>query len=323
MADISDRTLRVITAGLQTTVQGGAFEGLRHQAMPSAGAADPLSLALANRLVGKPLDSAALEIAMGGFEWQSHCDMRIAITGAPANCTINGQRAPQHMALFVGAMDIVKIGPVLAGCRVYLSISLYFAAPTIFNSQSTYLPAQLGGFKGRSLKQGDVISLSDAAPPPPPPPSYRQTPHSLHPHISAKSLLRIVAGPEVANMPDQLIALTAQPWTISPRSNRMGLKLMGDALEIPAMPPLKSSAVFPGTIQCPPDGLPYILGVDGQTTGGYPRIAQVIRADRHLIGQLGAGASVELVVISPDRAREICRNKTQKWAEWLPGLSLA
>ncbi len=98
----------------------------------------------------------------------------------------------------------------------------------------------------------------------------------------------------------------------------MGLRLEGPALESKSDGRMPSAGVFPGTIQCPEDGLPYILSVDAGTVGGYPRIAQVTRADRHILGQLRPGDHVRLLKRDPDEALEELRAKIGYWQEWLP-----
>jgi len=306
--------LHVIHAGVQTTVQAGPITGLRDQAMPYAGAADPLSLALANRLVGKPLSSAGLEITFGNASFESLCAMRIACTGAPAALFVNDQTVPQHSGIDVARGDHIRLGPLTAGCRNYLAFSRVINVPQILGSQSTYVPAGIGGLAGRALVNGDHIPLGDNVDGA----GETQTPMELRPRIADQFLLRITPGPEASATG----VMDDRQWRVSKRSNRMGLKLEGEVLALSSMTAMKSGPVFPGTIQCPADGLPYLLGVDGQTTGGYLRIAQVIRADRHLMGQLAPGAQVQFHSVATETARKIYTDKLSLWAGWLPGLSL-
>ena len=102
----------------------------------------------------------------------------------------------------------------------------------------------------------------------------------------------------------------------------MGMALDGAPLASSDSANMPSAAVFPGTIQLPPSGQPYLLGPDAQTTGGYPRIAQVIRADRHLIGQMGSGSRVRFVQTTAERATEIYREKLSLLTSWLGKVDL-
>jgi allophanate hydrolase subunit 2 len=101
----------------------------------------------------------------------------------------------------------------------------------------------------------------------------------------------------------------------------MGLQLEGARFEVASGGRLASAPVFPGTIQCPEDGIPFLLSIDAQTIGGYPRVAQVARADRHLIGQLRPGDHVRLLWRDADSAREELLAKHDYWREWLPDIS--
>jgi len=107
-------------------------------------------------------------------------------------------------------------------------------------------------------------------------------------------------------------------WVIDRRADRMGLRLDGPALRVASVGRMPSAAVFPGTIQCPEDGAPYLLSVDAGTVGGYPRIAQVARLDRHALGQLRPGDHVRLLRREHDEAVQELREKVAYWSEWLP-----
>lgn len=312
-------TLTVVKAGLQSSIQAAPFRGLRKLAVPSGGAADVLSLALANRLVGQPLDSAAIEITLGPAEFRADRALAVAVTGAPCQVQINGEEAEPHQTLHLKAGDVLSIGRVWAGCRVYLALSAEIEVPKLLGTRSTLIGAGFGGLEGRALADGDVLALGkqgDDAP-------ALVTPPELQPFFGHGFVLRVVAGPESDRLALGMAALARKRWRVSSRSSRMGLKLQGTAIDLNSAAPIRSGAVFPGIIQCPPDGLPYLIGCEGQTTGGYPRIGQVIRADRHLIGQLAPNATMLLVPVQPEQAEQILHEKLKLWAEWLPGLALA
>ena len=312
-------TVTVIKAGLQSSIQAGPFRSLRHLAVPSGGAADGLSLALANRLVGKPYDAAAIEITLGPAEFRADRAMAVAVSGAPCQVEINGEEVEPHHTLHLDAGDTITIGRVWAGCRVYLALSAHIAVPTVLGSQSTLIGAGFGGLDGRALGDGDVIPTEEGDAPV----TELATPAELQPFFGHGFVLRVVAGPESERLALGMAALARKRWRVSSRSSRMGLKLQGTAIDLNSAAPIRSGAVFPGIIQCPPDGMPYLIGCEGQTTGGYPRIAQVIRADRHLIGQLAPNATMLLVPVQPEQAEQIHSEKIGLWAEWLPGLALA
>lgn len=308
-------TLQVIKPGLQTTLQGAPCSGHRHLGMPAAGAADCFSLALANNLVGNAPDAVALEMTLDDAKFAAMHPLAFAVSGAASFLRINGEDKPTYASVSAKPGDEIHIGSVDRGCRSYLAISGSIESQTLLSGQSTYLAASLGGFHGRALQVGDVVKCT---------PDGRSVtrgkkiPDDLRPIMSGKYLIRVTAGPEYSQLDDESqIRLFANKYKAGTRINRMGISLNSGNLETTNALLMKSAPVFPGTIQCPPDGAPFLLGPDAQTTGGYPRIAQVIRADRHLIGQVRSGSEIQFVMTSNERATEIYRQKLSLLAPML------
>lgn len=313
-------SITVLKAGLQTTLQGAPFAGHRHLGMPAAGAADCLSLALANFLVGKSFDAIAIEITLTDAVFEINEPCSIAVVGAAEYVRINGRDQPRHQTLKIMAGYKVDIGPSRPGCRTYMAISTEILADRLLGGRSTCLAAGLGGFHGRALKTDDVIAFTQNSPVID---MARSTPESLRPHYGDDHVLRVTQGPEASKLNESILNdLCLRPYAVGARANRMGIALEGTALSASESADMPSAAVFPGTIQLPPSGHPYLLGPDAQTTGGYPRIAQVIRADRHLIGQLGSGSRIQFVKTTPDRATEIYREKLSLLSSWLGQIKL-
>ncbi len=313
-------SITVLKAGLQTTLQGAPFTGHRHLGMPAAGAADCLSLALANFLVGKASGEIAIEISLTDATFQLNAPCSIGVVGGAEYVRINGKDHPQHQTLRLMIGDKVHIGPSRPGCRTYLAVSAEINAERLLGGQSTYLAAGLGGYHGRALKTEDVIRFAQGSP------NIkvdRTTPETLRPHYSHDNVLRVTPGPEAAEPNEEVLHdLCLRPYSVGARANRVGIALEGAPLSAGESSNMPSAAVFPGTIQMPPNGQPYLLGPDAQTTGGYPRIAQVIRADRHLIGQLGAGSRVQFVHTTASRATETYREKLSLLSFWLGQINL-
>ena len=152
-------TITVIKPGLQTTIQAGPRVGMRHLGVPASGAADALSLALGNRLVGNPLLAPAVEVTLAGVSLRFDNDVAFALTGAPASADLNGRELTFHTTLAAGAGDELHIGPAKAGARVYIAVAGGFVVDEILGSASTYLPAALGGHEGRALREGDRVAV--------------------------------------------------------------------------------------------------------------------------------------------------------------------
>ena len=310
-------TFTVVKPGLQTTVQAAPRTGLRHLGVPAAGAADPLSLALANRLVGNPLLAPGLETTLNGVSLSFQSDGFVAITGARAKAWLNGERVKLHRTLAIAAGDGLEIGPARFGARNYLAFAGGIDVGEVLGSASTYLPAGFGGLQGRALRGGDVVATLPAGGTV----EMLKTPKDFRPLSSNSWALRACYGAEVDLLSkESRFDLFDTNFSVGFRADRMGLQLEGAKFEVTSGGRLVSAPVFPGTIQCPEDGTPFLLSIDAQTIGGYPRVAQVARADRHLIGQLRPGDHVRLLWRDAESAREELLAKHGYWREWLPGI---
>jgi biotin-dependent carboxylase-like uncharacterized protein len=286
---------------------------MRHLGVPAGGAADPLSLALANRLVGNAWDEAALEATLLGPTLRFDSPCTFALAGAHATPTLNGKEVFMHRAVAAAAGDELVIGSATVGARVYVAVGGGFGADDVLGSTSTNLQAGFGGLEGRALAAGDELHFAAG------PGRECETPEEFRPPMSSSWAVRVCASVET----EQLAATSREQlfgtnWTISRRADRMGLQLDGPGLNVSSDGRMPSAGVFPGTVQCPEDGAPYLLSVDAGTVGGYPRIAQVARVDRHLLGQLRSGDHLRLLLRDPDEAVEALHAKFDYWRAWLP-----
>ena len=307
-------TLLVLEPGVQCTVQAAPRAGLRHAGVPASGPADPLSMALANRLVGKPSGAACLEIAFGPASFRAAQAIQVAVTGALADVKAGNRARSMHATLDVSAGETIEIGPARAGARMYLAIAGDLQAEEFLGSASTYLPARFGGHQGRALQKGDVLQVGAASPVP-----HLTTPEAAKLPPAAAYALRVVAGPD---MPDGGDTFASAVFHVTPRLSRMGVEIEGDFPALGAASLRPSSAVFPGALQVTPQGRGFLLLPDGQTTGGYPHVLQVIRADRHLLGQLRPGDSVRFLLRTQAQAEEALRAKQALLQAWLPDFRL-
>jgi allophanate hydrolase len=311
-------TITVIKPGLQTTIQAGPRVGMRHFGVPASGAADTLSLALGNRLVGNALLAPAVEASMAGVSLRFDSNTSFALTGAPASADLNGRELMFHTTLAAGAGDELHIGPTRAGAHVYITVAGGFVVDEILGSASTYLPAAFGGHEGRALREGDRITVGQNSGMP----TEHETPSEFRPPISRTWALRACRASEFALLDDSgQKSLFDTNYTIGQRADRMGMQLEGANFCVSSDGRMTSAPVFPGTIQCPEDGRLFILSADAQTTGGYPRVAQIARADRHMLGQLRPGDHVRLLWRDTRSATDELRAKHDYWREWLPDIA--
>lgn len=291
--DPSDQ-LRVIKAGIQTSVQDLGRHGQRHLGISQSGALDRYSLMLANRLVGNTVHSAGLEIFIGPVEIQFLRDSWFAIGGANFAAQLDGVSVAKAWRHFAKAGQILRLSGALKEARAYLAIDGGIEVPPLLGSRSTDMQAGFGGYQGRALKAGDVLELGPA--------------HHLQKTIGVQQRIwspeiRAIPGPEYEQFsPAARQQFWQQAWKLSPQSNRMGSRLQGVALQRTVSQDLLSHGVLPGVVQVPPNGQPIILLADAQTTGGYPKIACVIEADLWKVAQTPPGHSFCFIPVDRDTA---------------------
>lgn len=306
--------LEIIEIGLIASLQGQSFIGTRHIGMPLSGPAEPITMGIANKLAGNAFDASSIEFSIMGGALKAHADMTIGIAGPIRSITVNDMICDHYKSITVKAGDIISIKPLLGGAHIYVSVYGGFKADQYWNGNSTFLPARIGGFGGRALKLGDQLLCNQSL--------LISAAHSLpvryQQSFSVNHVMRICsADAEHAKL------LTNIVWTISRQGNRIGYELMNESSGTMTLPSNASSrAVFPGTIQYPPSGNPYLLGVDAQTTGGYPIIGHVIRADRHIMGHIKSGDTLRFITNKPHDARRVYLQKLKMWREYIPDLQL-
>ena len=251
--------LEVIKPGLMTSIQDMGRKGLAYYAIPNSGVMDKNAARIALLLLDKKEDSPLIECTSVAPHLKFNAPVQIAISGADFNWKVNDKAVALNTIIEIKTGDVLKGQFARTGLRGYIAINGELKIDSIYNSYSTYINAGIGGFQGRLLKKEDLINWE---------PSESAILHH--------KIVPIKAGPEFTylNGPSQRL-LTSASYKIGTDSNRMGLRLSGPKLESASYQLEYSLPVLPGFIQLPPSGLPIIVLQDGQTSGGYPRIAYV------------------------------------------------
>jgi biotin-dependent carboxylase-like uncharacterized protein len=291
--------IEVLRAGLSDLVMDQGRPGWGALGVPVSGAADPLALAAANRLVGNAATAAGLEITLSGPALRFPVGGVIALTGARFVASRdNGQPVAWNETLVMAAGETLTLNRASEGCRCWLALRGGLAVPLVMGSRSTFLPSGFGGHHGRALRAGDMLPCEvDAG-------EVRRL-HAQPPSREMETSLRVVAGPQAGQFDDAgLAAFFATNYRVAAASDRRGLRLSGPVVTH-ARVELPSQGVLPGAIQIPPDGQPIILGWDGPVTGGYPVIAGVIAADWPRLAQLVPGDAVRFQTIEVEAARAL------------------
>lgn len=300
-----------MNAGPQATLQGNQRAGYRYSGIPSSGPADPVSHAIANHLVGNHASTTGIEITYGPFSVEFQASAAIALTGAVAPTSLNGRVVSFHETLFVKQGDFLEVGRPDHGLRTYLAISGGVVGDEFLGSESTYIPAGLGGFDGRALRSGDVVETSPRTKP-----RRETTPETLQFPLGNSFALRASEGPDYTG---DCTHLWTEQYKATRRASRIGIELDGAFPKIDSIENLPSAGIFPGALQLPPQGRGFLLLPDCQTTGGYPHILQVNRSDRHLLGQIRPGDSILFLHRTREQAADDLIKKQKLIASWIGG----
>lgn len=307
--------VRVIQPGLSTTVQDLGRPSHQIEGFPESGAMDKFSYKLANLLVNNHRNSASLEFVSTGPTLRFGCDSFIALTGGKVNATLNGQPILQNEVVEVVAGSILKVGPVTEGNYGYLAFSNGgVITQPVLDSRSTTLRTQMGGLDGRALETGDTIPIRDSVVMP------SLTSRKIYIKHELITEIHFVKGPQWDLFSQKALQqFQSETYQISEQMDRMGYRLNGQKLDVPEKSLLSEGTVF-GNIQITRDGSPIALLADRQTTGGYPVIGTIIRADLNRFVQMKQGQQFKFVMTDMDTAVEklvqqqkIINDTFEKW----------
>ena len=312
--------IKILKPGLLTTVQDTGRFGHRQEGIILSGAMDGLALRIANLLVGNLEDEAALEITLIGPKILFEADCLVALTGADLSPCINNIPVKLWRPIFVSAGSVLAFGKPRVGCRSYLAFAGGLNIPKILDSYATYLRAGFGGLQGQALQTDDCISINK-------PPLKIQSllsalrkksalngfaeanwtlNASFYPTLLPNPIVRGIKGPEFEWFtPESQKAFWEEIFQVTPQSDRMGYGLQGPELLRHNQKELLSTAVSFGTVQVPNNGNPMLLMADHQTTGGYPRLAQIISADFSVLAQVKPGEAIRFKEISLPKAQKL------------------
>jgi len=306
-------SLEVLDGGLLTTVQDRGRSGYRHLGVGCAGVADAYSAAVANRLVGNPVDAALLEATLRGPTLRFARAATIALCGADMAADIDGTAVACWRRIAVGTGSTLTLRSAQRGARLYLAVDGGIVVPMLLGSRSTDLRAGFGGHQGRALRAGDQLPLGAATQPASAVLQQASAWFDAAPDLGFASdvWLRVLPGAARAG---HAALSSAAGWRVGSASNRQGVRLLGAALSGIFAAAARSEPVLPGTVQVPPDGMPIVLLADAQTMGGYVRVAHVIEADLPRLAQCRPGDRIRFAAVDADTAHALHRAQTQRLA---------
>lgn len=308
--------------GIQTTVQDLGRAGWQHVGVPVGGAMDLCAHRIANMLVGNDADAAALECTLGGVSLQFDAHTLVALAGRDITASLDGTPIVPWRPFVARTGELLVLH---TGCRTSIAVGGGIDVPVILDGRGTSLRAAFGGWQGRAVRREDRLPLGH-----PSPRSMRIAEHlaaranrvanwrvstALIPPYSAAPTVRLIAGPEFPLLTDASREhFLTGTFRIAPDSDRMGFRLVGQALGLTSAREMVSSGVTAGTIQLPPGGAPILLMADRQTTGGYPRLGDVVAVDLPLVAQLRPGDHIRFTVVTLDEAHRWYRQRAHDLA---------
>jgi antagonist of KipI len=303
---VSRFCLEVLEPGLLSTVQDLGRSGLLRYGVTTGGALDQAALILGNRLVGNEPDAAGLELTLVGPRLRFEKAVVLALTGADLGATLDGVPVPlwRPVLALAGSELAFPPGGARGGARAYLCLAGGITVAPVMGGRGTDLFGRFGGLDGRPLQTGDRIKLGNpsasagelrrrrlAAPPP---------------VFRPDEPLRVVLGPQADRFTEAAITtLCAEPYTVSAKADRMGLRLTGPPLELMQGADLISEGIHQGSIQVPGDEQPIALTRARQTIGGYPKIATIIGADLDALAHYRPGDPIRFAAVDPETARAL------------------
>ncbi|MGE7884826.1 biotin-dependent carboxyltransferase family protein [Bacillus sp. NPDC094077] len=308
--------IEVLHAGMFTTVQDLGRYHYQKYGVPVGGAMDQSALRMINMLVGNEENEAGLEVTIMGPKLLIKKTTLLAIGGADMEPLLNGERIPLWRPILAEEGSMLCFGKAKSGCRAYVTFAGGIHIDRTMGSKSTYIRASIGGIEGRMLKKGDYFQVGTRS---------EMASHFIQnlqeeeriktkwairnsalPKYKKHSKLRVITDFEYDQFTERSKELFfMKEYKVSNYADRMGYRIDGEVLNRIEEKEILSSPVTFGTIQVPNGGQPIILMADRQTTGGYPRIGNVISVDLPLLAQLKPGDYVTFEKITIEEAEQL------------------
>lgn len=315
--------------GLLTTVQDLGRQGWQHLGVGGGGAMDEVSLRIANLLVGNAQGAPALEITLTGPRLRFEAPALVAVCGGDLSPEVDGTPLRLWRPALLREGSRLSFGRPVAGARCCLAVAGGFQVPLAMGSASTHLAAGFGGFQGRALRTGDILETG-----PCPQDAYpalrRRFARSDRPAMALDwfapwyremdfmrpAVLRFIPGPQWEDLaPGSQGAFLEAPFLVRSDSDRMGIRLQGPGLALARQREMVSAGVVMGTVQLPPDGAPILLMADRQTTGGYPRLGEVVSVDLPKAAQLRPREAATFVPATLEEAQELLLARERRFLD--------
>jgi biotin-dependent carboxylase-like uncharacterized protein len=288
--------------------------------MPVAGVMDRFAYNFANTMAGNQPGAAVLEMTLRGATFRFETDSYVSVCGANMQGMLNDRRIKPWSSFHIPAGSELSFGYAVSGCRAYLAVNGGMATSPVMGSRSTYARAAIGGHEGRALQPGDKLAIGEGRKMPA---GEKIISSRILPCYGNEIILRVIPGPQDDHFTAAGIeTFFNSTYTVTSRNDRMGFTFEGPVIEHRSGPDIVSDAVYPGAVQVPGRGMPIVMMMDCQTTGGYPKIGTVIGADLCRLAQAKAGNKVYFTLCSDAEAVALLREEHQHYSEFAATMSL-
>ncbi|RWU25101.1 allophanate hydrolase [Pseudomonas alkylphenolica] len=283
--------------------------GVRHLGVTQGGALDWVSMRWANWLLGNPAEAPVVEVTLGGFSLVAEDDCCLALAGADLDARIDGEPLKPWSSFTLSRGQRLRLNQPVQGARAYLAAPGGFAAAQVLGSCASVVREELGGLDGfgSPLAKGQQLAYDR------PVPVLKTVPEALRPDFGDVSALDLVLGAQIGDFSGQsLFEAFNRDWTLDSRADRMGMRLLGPALQYQGAPMI-SEGIPLGAVQVPPDGQPIVLLNDRQTIGGYPRLGALTPLALARLAQLLPGNVVRFKPVVQESAWQQQRDYLQRF----------
>lgn len=301
--------IRVINRGALSLVQDAGRRGYQKYGVSVCGAMDQDALFLGNRVIANEPGAAALEVTLGGAEFEFLRPCIFSVTGGDLGPTLDGAPVPMWQSVAACETSRLKFSmPPISGLRAYVCVAGGIDTLPVLESRSTHAGSRLGGLQGQRLENGDTLPIGlraeESAP-------GLVVPTSARPRYASDITVRVIPGPQEFVFSDAgITTFFSEPYTVSDRSDRQGARLQGPVIESRTRRyEIVSDAVVAGAVQVPGDGKPIVLLADRQTTGGYTKIGVVASVDLPLLAQAQPGTTVRFERCTVEVAQALLRRR--------------
>ena len=273
------KNLEILNNAPYTSIQDEGRHGYAQYAIPRSGVMDPKAMYAANEILGLPYESPVIEFNLVPSKIKFHDETKIALTGANMHFRINGQEVNNYVHIDINKGDVLSGQWASSGARAYLQVQGVLQSQKDYGSASTYPPGRLGFNNGRILKKGDVLYWKEK--------NSRPKAGIRIPDYNERRPIKIFPGPEFYMLDKECIKkLKHSQFEIDASSNRMAARLSTHLPSTKFKEMQSSKAILTGFIQLTSEGEVIIILQDGQTTGGYPRIAFIKDQDLAIFNQI-------------------------------------